>query len=508
MKLSSLIHQEEYRSSSTFEDIEIKQVARSIESIGPKTLFVCIRGRRIDTHTLVREAVLAGAVAVIVEIGSGFQRIPGIPILEVASSRAAYANAWSRFVGSPEKKLQIIGITGTNGKTTTAHMLTDMLRKGGYRTGLIGTVRCETASGSGEKPTGAVTMTTPEPEVLYPLLAEMLQNGVTHAVMEVSSHALMQERVRPIRFALAVFTNLSPEHLDYHRTLEEYLAAKARLFRQCDRSVILIDSNGAKEICERAEGAVYTCSLKPGSAASASAEIIGAGSITGTPLRLRVEGEETETLLPIPGEFSVENALCASLAAHLLGISIEQIGKALEELPQIPGRMETLSLEGVDFDVIIDYAHTERALRLLLKTVRACMKSDGRLLLLFGCGGERDRSKRAAMGRCAEELADFTVVTSDNSRREDPKQIVREILVGMPNKSKRRVILNREKAIGYALSIAKSGDVLLLVGKGHETYEAVGGVIRPFDERKIVRRLLEKKETAHTIPEALEGTAP
>ncbi len=509
MKLSELIHQDEYRTRSVFGDLEIRHVARSIEAIRQGTLFVCIRGKKVDTHTLLREAVMAGALAVIVEIGSGFQRIPGIPILEVTSSRIAYAYAWSRFVGSPEKRLEIVGITGTNGKTTTAHMLTAMLRQGGYRTGLIGTVRCETANGSCKKPPAAATMTTPEPEVLYPLLAEMVQNGFTHAVMEVSSHALVQGRVQPISFAVAVFTNLSPEHLDYHRTMEEYLEAKARLFGQCKRAAVLIDSDGAREICNKTTGELYSCSLKGTAAANASAEAIGASTMSGTPMRLQIGEASIETFLPIPGEFSMENALCASLAAHLLGVPCALIGKALREMEPIPGRMEKLALENVDFDIIIDYAHTERALRLLLKTVRSCMKEkEGRLLLLFGCGGERDRGKRAAMGRCAEELADFTIVTSDNSRREDPKQIIREILVGMPIRCKRRVILSRERAIAYATTIARKGDVLLLVGKGHETYEAVGGSLRPFDERKIVKRVLEEREKAHTTSDVIRGARP
>ncbi len=500
MKLSELICKDEYRTRSVFDDPEIKHVARSIDAIRPYTLFVCIRGRNVDTHTLLREAVAAGASVVIVEIGSGFQRIPGIPILEVPSSRIAYAKICSRFFGSPEKHLCIVGVTGTNGKTTTAHMLTSILRQNGYKTGLIGTVRCETAGARNEKPATAATMTTPEPEILYPLLEEMVENGVTHAVMEVSSHALAQGRVAPIHFSVAVFTNLSPEHLDYHRTQEEYLAAKAILFGQCRRAAVLLDCEGAEAICKATKGELYTCSLNDTPGVCASAGILKADSMRGSHIRLRLGEQAIETYLPFPGTFSVENALCASLAAHLLGVSPEKIRQALPKVEPIPGRMERLELGDRGFEIIIDYAHTERALRRLLNTVRSCMSEpNGRLLLLFGCGGERDRSKRKMMGRCAEELADFTIVTSDNSRREDPKQIIREILVGMPQKEKRRVILSRQRAIAYAVSIARKGDVLLLVGKGHETYEAIGGLLRPFDERKIVKKALEERENAHTI---------
>lgn len=506
MKLSELINREEYRTRSVFVDPEIKHVARSIEAIRPSTLFVCIRGRSVDTHTLLREAVAAGATVIIVEIGSGFQRIPGIPILEVASSRIAYARACSRFHGSPEKQLCIIGITGTNGKTTTAHMLTSILRHSGYKTGLIGTVRCDTGGEHAGKPTASATMTTPEPEVLYPLLSEMVKNGVTHAVMEVSSHALSQGRVEPIRFSVSVFTNLSPEHLDYHHTLEDYLAAKAILFGQCKHAAVLIDSEGAETICKATKGKLSTCSLIDTRNVRASASMLEAYGMRGSRIRLRLGEQAVETLLPIPGVFSIENALCASLAAHLLGISAEKIGQAISQLKPIPGRMERLPLGDIGFEIIIDYAHTERALHRLLTTVRSCMgKNGGRIILLFGCGGERDRTKRAAMGRCAEELADYTIVTSDNSRREDPKQIIREILLGMPKRSKRRVIVRRERAIAYAISIAQKNDVLLLVGKGHETYEAVAGALRPFDERKIVQKALEERENAHTMSKALRG---
>lgn len=505
MKLSELIYRDEYRTRSVFEDPEIKHVARSIDAIRPFTLFVCIRGGRVDTHTLIREAVSAGAIAIVVEIGSGFQRIPGIPILEVPSSRSAYARAFSRFVGSPEKHLQIIGITGTNGKTSTAHMLTSILRHNGYKTGLIGTVRCETEGGYVGKPAAAATMTTPEPEVLYPLFAEMVKNQVTHAVMEVSSHALSQGRVAPIEFSVAVFTNLSAEHLDYHRTLEEYLRAKAKLFGQCRRAAVLIGSKEAESICKATKGELYRCTLGDRNGADASASILSTHEMTGSEIRIHLGDESVDTLLPIPGAFSVENALCAALAAHLLGVSTEKIGQAISSLKPIPGRMERLPDTGLGFEIIIDYAHTERALRRLLETVRGAMKDKGRLILLFGCGGERDRTKRAAMGRCAEELADFTIVTSDNSRREDPKQIIREILIGMPKREKRRVIVDRRRAIGYAVTVAREGDVVLLVGKGHETYEAVGLSLRPFDERKIVQKALDRRKNAHTIPVDAEG---
>ena len=505
MKLSSLIYDNEYRSASSFEDREILHIARSIDSIVAKTLFVCIRGKRVDTHALIREAVAAGASAIIVEIGCGFQRIPGIPILEVPSSRIAYAYAWSRFCGSPEKHLRIVGITGTNGKTSTAHILCSILRHAETRCGLIGTVRFETNDGEYKKSGEAKTMTTPEPETLYPLLAEMVKNGMTHAVMEVSSHALCQGRVAPIAFDVAIFTNISPEHLDYHGTIEAYLEAKASLFRQCRCSVVHLASPEAKQICQASKGEIFTCGRQDEVAAYAKIMALDNGNTEGTPICLTIGDETAESFLPIPGSFSLDNAVCASLAAHLLGVPIKSIAEALPEQEQIPGRMETIMIPNEEFRVMIDYAHTERALRSLLMTVRALQNDSGRILLLFGCGGERDRSKRAAMGRCAQELADFTIVTSDNSRREDPKQIIREILVGMPNKKKRRVIVRRDRAIAYAVAIAKPGDLILLVGKGHERYDAVGGKLLPFDERKIVYAALEARKNAHTILDLAYG---
>ena len=501
MRLSQLIRKGEYRTQGTHADPEIVGIVRTLSEVRAGVLFVCIRGRQTDTHTMLREIVRAGAAAVVVEIGSGFVRIPGIPILEVPDSRAALATAHSRLAGSPEASLSVIGITGTNGKTSTAHMLCEILRGSGKRVGLIGTVQCSADEGGSptHKASGAATMTTPEPEVLYPLLAEMRDKGITHVVMEVSSHALIQRRVEPIRFKLGVFTNLSQEHLDYHESMRDYLAAKARLFLQCDAAAVNTDSPYGEEIARTVDCPVYTYSPRGDVGCDAHTTLYNLNGLEGVCVCMEIRGTRISSVIPIPGSFTVENALAAALSADLLGVPSEDTARALSAMKGISGRMERLDTKGASIDILIDYAHTEQALRTLLCSVRACIEgSDRRILLLFGCGGERDRGKRAAMGRCAEELADFTIVTSDNSRREDPKQIIRQILDGMKDRSKRRVILRRDAAIRFAVSIARKGDVLLLVGKGHETYEAVGGRLIPFDERKIAYEALEARKKAHT----------
>lgn len=504
MKLSSLLHKNEYRTSGDDRDPEISAVCCDRANVSQGCLFVCIRGGRFDTHHMLPEIVRAGAAAAIVEIGSSFCRIPGFPIYEVKDSRAALAVAVSRLCGSPEKSLTVIGITGTNGKTSTSYMLYEILKKAGIRAGLIGTVTY-TSDGNGKstvasrKSGKALAMTTPDPELLYPLLREMADDGVTHVVMEVSSHALRQRRVAPIHFKLGIFTGLSPEHLDFHKTMEEYLEAKALLFRSCDVAVFHIDSPYAEAVMKHSTAAkTVTCSSMGCESADVFAKEISVREPSGISYLYCDTKRQIPIRVPIPGSFTVTNSLLATAAAEALGIPHQAAQRALFEMQGVPGRMERIDTGGEPFDILIDYAHTEAALRSLLCSARSFVHPGGRLLVLFGCGGDRDKGKRAPMGRTAEELADFVYLTSDNSRSEDPKAIIRDILQGMTDRKKRKTVVDRKKAIHTAVRDLNVRDLLLLVGKGHEKYEITKGQTLPFDERKIVMEALTKRRSAHT----------
>ncbi len=498
MKLSSLLFSGEYRSCFS-RDLNITKVARDLGEIIPGCLFFCIRGARFDTHHMLPEIAARGAAAAVVEIGSSFTRIPGLPIFEARDSRALHAIALSRFFGSPDRELTMIGITGTNGKTSTAFMLYEILRHAGHPTLLIGTVGyfADGTSFSPKKIGRSAAMTTPEPEILYPLLSDAVKHGITHVVMEVSSHALVQKRVQPISFSLAGFTGLSREHLDYHRTMEEYLKAKAMLFEQSEEAVLMIESIYGERLAHELSLPLTTCATEQG-----KGEILACNALTdgakGVSFLLQGAGHCFPLCVPIPGEFTVRNALLAAACALRLGVSEQKVSEALCKLKGIPGRMEEVDTNGEAFRVLIDYAHTEAALRALLRSTRPLVPAGGRLVVLFGCGGNRDAGKRAPMGRVVEELADYAYVTSDNSRDECPRSIIREILQGMPNREKRRVIVDRARAITEAILNARAGDLLLLVGKGHERYELKSGKCFPFDERKIVRTALEKRKAAHT----------
>jgi UDP-N-acetylmuramoyl-L-alanyl-D-glutamate--2,6-diaminopimelate ligase len=502
LKLSSLLYKNEYRSNRSPDDIRISSIVSDTSKITPGCLFVCIRGSRFDSHLHLPFIVASGAAAVIVEIGSCFPRIPSCPIFEVPDSRRALAFAWSRFCGCPEKKLSMIGITGTNGKTTTAYLLRSILSDAGYRCGLIGTVeflgdKAQPNLFSSFKRGSAKAMTTPDPEILYPLLAKMAEAGMTHAVMEVSSHALALGKVAPISFRLGLFTNLSPEHLDFHGSLDAYLSAKRLLLSSSDAVILNSDSPYSERAAEGIKGQILRCGTKDG--ADFRASDITLDGIRGVSYQLHAREQTFPVSFPIPGSFSVANSLLAASAALWLGVPVSTLEASLAAFPGVRGRLERIPTGESRFSVFLDYAHTEAALRSLLTTVRAFREKDQRVILLFGCGGNRDRTKRAPMGTTAEELADFVYVTSDNPRHEDPKQIIREILSGMSDKSKRRVIVNREQAIRQAIRDARPGDILLLVGKGHESYEIVGANTRPFDERKIVMDALNESASGHTI---------
>lgn len=506
MKISELLLPGEYTAEGDLAELSVTRPVSDPRALHPGCLFLCLRGLRFDTHTLLKKVEEAGAAAVVVEKDVTLSKEPGIPILRVKNARATLALVFSRFYGSPEKELCMIGITGTNGKTSTSTILYHILRTAGIEAGLIGTAECRYGDRfyvlpeeEGDRSSRLRTMTTPDPDILFPILRTMADAGVTHVVMEVSSHALSLDKVFPIDFEVGIFTNLSPEHMDFHNDMHSYLQAKAKLFSRCRIGIINCDSDYAEDLILGADCRVLRLGvIWQGERRATDITLLGSRGIRysyiAPGIRLKVRS-------PLPGSFSVYNTLLALSAAIELGVSPPVAAEALNREFCVPGRMESVPTDNEPFSVFIDYAHTEEALRALLRTVRSFRNPGQRIVLLFGCGGDRDKSKRAPMGAVAEELADRVIITSDNCRTEEPEAIISDILAGIRFPDRVTVIENRRRAIFTAILDAKEGDILLLVGKGHETYDIGKSGIRHFDERKIVAAALKKRREGDTTDE-------
>jgi UDP-N-acetylmuramoyl-L-alanyl-D-glutamate--2,6-diaminopimelate ligase len=452
--------------------VAIESLAADSRNVTPGALFVAIRGEETDGHRFVGRAIAAGARAVVVD------RKPddaGATCIRVADTRVALSQLAARFFGDPSHKLRVIGITGTNGKTTTTHMTRALLDACGVRSGYIGTL----GAAYGEWTRG-LQNTTPLPIELQETLATMLDLGAKAVAMEVSSHALALNRVDDIRFAVGAFTNLTRDHLDFHLTIEAYAGAKRRLFNLAERAVFDADdmhgAAWAKEL--RARGTpVITYALE------AEADLQGRDvELRPDASAFTLDGVRVE--VPLPGRFNVRNALCALAIARTLDLDLHKAVAALRGLPPVPGRMERYSHDGVV--AIVDYAHTPDALANVLRTTRETMDG-GTLYVVFGCGGDRDAGKRPQMGTIASNLADVVILTNDNPRSEDPKAIVREILAGAPNAE---IELDRRVAIRAAIKRARKGDVVVVAGKGHEDYQIIGATRSHFDDRDEVRAAL------------------
>ncbi len=466
--------------------VEISSIVTDSRKAVKGCLLICIRGIHTDGHEYIEQALQNGCVAVLVEEGSAVTLPRDVTVLRAKSTRRAAAMLYNAWYGDPVSHLHLIGVTGTNGKTSITYLLRAILESAGYRCGLIGTVTCESVgrriNSCSDDP--LANMTTPDPEVLYGLLAKMVHDGVEYVVMEVSSHALALEKVAPIVFDVGIFTNLTAEHLDFHRTMEAYALAKAELFAKSRISIINHDSPYASKIESSALGNVIRCSQKILTDACASDVRF---SENGVKYDLHFRGETATIYSPIAGLFTVMNTMQAALAAKCLGVDLEIIKKTLSTVRGIKGRMEFVEIDTKEFRVLIDYAHTPDALKRLLQSAQRIKKPLGRVVLVFGCGGDRDRSKRGEMGRIASLYADLVIVTSDNSRGEEPCDIIREICQGICPQSEYRVIPDRREAIRCAIVQAKQDDLILLAGKGHEEYEIIRDKKLPFSEKEIVR---------------------
>lgn len=439
-------------------------------------LYVAVRGSQADGHRFVPDAVKRGAAAVAVEQPAG----SGVPEIVVRDGRRAALALGAAWYGHPARRLTLVGITGTNGKTTTTGLIRHLLDREGD-SGSIGTLGAFDGRGASVNST-AGTLTTPGPIDLQATLATMLDRGCTTVTMEASSHSLDQGRLDGLTFAAGVFTNLTRDHLDYHQSMEAYLAAKLRLgdlLATGGVEVVNLDDEAWRALPVRRRR--ITFGLHPAADLHASGVVLDAAGS-----RFRVSGcfGAAEASLPLLGDFNVANALAAAACALGLGRPLSEVVERLAAAPQVPGRMERIAERPCT--VLRDYAHTPDALERALATLRPLTR--GRLIVVFGCGGDRDRGKRPLMGRIAAELADLAVVTSDNPRTEDPGAIIDEIEQGMGNVSHRRSV-DRLEAIQLALAQARGGDTVLLAGKGHETYQVLGTEKVSFDEREIVARL-------------------
>ena len=470
--------------------LPITEVTYDSRRIGPGGLFVAIRGAVADGNQFVDAARKKGAVAVVSEAPPAG---PGAWV-EVPDAREALALLSAAALGDPAESLRLVGVTGTNGKTTTTYLIDAALRAAGHNVGLIGTVQYRIGARLVE-----ATRTTPESSDLQVLFRQMVDEGCTDAVMEVSSHSLDLKRVHGCRFQVAVFTNLTRDHLDFHGDMDRYFAAKRRLFdtylRADGHAVINADDDRAPALAAASPAQVWTYGIEPASGASSikpkadvSASQISL-SLKGTRFRARTPRGEFDVETPLIGRFNVENFLAGLTAALALDVEPAVALRGLLTMTGVPGRLERVNA-GQDFAVIVDYAHTDDALRNLLETVRAL--GPRRLITVFGCGGDRDRTKRPLMGAVAARLSDVVVVTSDNPRSEPPEAILDEIQRGMngSRRGERHAIVDRLEAISRALEMAEPGDAVVIAGKGHETYQVLRDRTVPFDDRQVARDLI------------------
>jgi UDP-N-acetylmuramoyl-L-alanyl-D-glutamate--2,6-diaminopimelate ligase len=481
MKLADVLKGIAVTSQDADLSLEITGVSYDSRTTAEGNLFVAVRGFETDGHKYIGAAVQKGAACVLCEEKPD----ANVPCVITGDTRRALAVASANWFHDPASELRLIGVTGTNGKTSTTSLIKTVIEKcSGEKVGLIGTNSIEFGGTIIE-----ASHTTPESYDLQKLLREMADDGCRWAVMEVSSHALLLERVHGLRFAVGVFTNLTHEHLDFHKTMDEYAAAKARLFKQSVSAVINLDDAYAPVMTEAAEAAgchITTFSMENDQAGLVAKRIrISADRVEFCALTM----EKLQKIeLGIPAMFTVYNALAAAATGLALGFAIEAVAAALAGCKGIKGRIEVVPT-GRDFTVIIDYAHKPFALENIIRTFKAL--ETGRVVTLFGCGGDRDKTKRPLMGEIAARLSDFVVVTSDNPRTEEPGAIIEDILSGMKGtKTPYIVIENRKDAIGWVLKNAQPNDIILLAGKGHETYQIIGKQKYPFDEREIVRAFL------------------
>ena len=470
MKLFDLIECKE-----SLAETEITGITCDSRQVKSGFAFICINGAKSDGHDYAEKALENGAAVIVAERDLGISNQIVVP-----DTHAAYADMCAKWFGNPADSLKLLGVTGTNGKTSVTYMMKKILEKAGYKVGLIGTIQ----NMIGDEIIAAHN-TTPNAYELNSLFALMKAKGCSYVIMEVSSHALDQSRVYRLDFEAAMFTNLTQDHLDYHITMENYLAAKKKLFSMCKTAIVNSDDPYSAELIKGLDCKVVTYSLGDSSTYSAKGVNYRPASVD---YEFVSDSEIGDIKVNTGGRFSVYNSLCTAACAVEIGIPLSTVASALSELQGVKGRAEVVPT-GRDFTVIIDYAHTPDGLKNILSTFRECKKN--RLIAVFGCGGDRDKTKRPIMGNIAAHFSDYAIVTSDNPRTENPSAIIKDILEGMKGAAiPVKVIENRIEAIKFAVSIAQKDDIIVLAGKGHETYQILNTGTIHLDEREVVSEAL------------------
>lgn len=491
MEFARLLQETEITKSQGDLSTEIRGISHDSREIKPGYLFVAIKGDRLDGHNFILQAVENGAVALVIEDES---RLPPLQLAYavVPSSRKALAEISARFYGHPSRKLKLIGVTGTNGKGLTCHLLYHILKAAGYTPAYLGSL----GAWLNDEPLPWPNKTTPEAPFIQRTLHQIEERNGNAVVMEISSHAISQYRSWGCEFDMGVFTNLSQDHLDYHRDMESYFQTKLRLFLEYPShsskpftAVVNADDPYGKLILKHLKTSYITYGT---SAEAAVRGYLIRQDFDSLLFHITTPLGETTIHLPLGGLFNFPNALAAIATALALGIPLEKIEEGLAITPPMRGRFESIK-EGQDFQVIVDYAHTPQGIEELLTSITPLCK--GRKIIVFGCGGDRDRSKRPLMGKIASELADLAIVTSDNPRGEEPRKIIEEILFGISEERRKNVIVeeDREKAISMAIRMAREGDCLLIAGKGHETYQIFADRIVHFDDREVAARYIKER---------------
>ncbi len=481
MTLSNLLKNVEIKATQGNIDIKISGIAFDSQKVKPGDVFVCISGFKTDGHMFAEAALENGAVAIVAE--KPIENTAATVVI-VENTRFALASMAAEYFEHPYKKFKLVGITGTNGKTTTTYLVKTILEGLGKKVGLIGTN--QNMIGDQVIPSHH---TTPDSLELMQLFDRMAKENADFVVMEVSSHSLALDRVAACRFDIGAFTNVTQDHLDFHETMENYICAKAQLFDMCKVGVLNQDDAAFPQMTEKSSCEIIKYSTQKDDGLYAKNIAYKAD---GVEFDIAYEGKIQHIELAIPGEFSVYNALTAAGCCLAAGITLEEIANGLKSAAGVKGRIEVVKTN-TDYTVIIDYAHTPDGLMNILKTIRGFAK--GRVITLFGCGGDRDKTKRPKMGKIAGELSDFCIVTSDNPRSEDPLDIIEDVLVGVKETDcEYKVIENRFEAIEFALDNANTDDIILLAGKGHELYQILKDRTIVFDEREIVLKLIDSSE--------------
>ncbi|WP_127531617.1 UDP-N-acetylmuramoyl-L-alanyl-D-glutamate--2,6-diaminopimelate ligase [Paenibacillus kobensis] len=482
MKLKELLDNVTYKLIQGSMETEVQSIAYDSRKVVRDSLFVCIKGFKIDGHRFIEDAVSQGAVAILVE-NEDISVPSNVVVIQVTSTREALSKVASAFYGHPAERMNVVGITGTNGKTSTNMIISSILETLGFRTGVVTTI--EIKRGNQVIATDRTTHTTPESLDLQAIFSDMKQEGVSHLIMEATSMGLELHRVDDCNFHIGVFTNLTQDHLDDHGTMENYLKAKMKLFKMCKHGVINMDDPVSEMIKEEATCSIMTYGIN----SEADVRALNIRMMPeGSNFALSIYGEEREVRYRIPGTFSVYNAMAAAGVCSLLGLTIDEIVRGLESVEGVKGRIERIpSPKG--YSVFIDFAHSPDALQNILQTIRQI--ATGKMITVFGCGGDRDKTKRPIMGEIAGKISDYCIITSDNPRSEVPLLIIEDIEAGLTTTGCDYIkIEDRTSAIEYALQIAGTDDVVVICGRGHENVQELKDRVIHLDDAEIVHRYI------------------